>query len=131
VLNLLSDLQADLGVSFLFITHDLAVVSEIASRVAVMYLGRIVEMGECDEVLRAPQHPYTRLLLSAAPRLAPSVSVAYRRRAGVAALATSRMLLPDSLSTGGARVRRGRPRAGGQGRDEHPAGGVPLPRRRQ
>jgi oligopeptide/dipeptide ABC transporter ATP-binding protein len=77
VLNLLSDLQADLGVSFLFITHDLAVVSEIASRVAVMYLGRIVEMGECDEVLRAPQHPYTRLLLSAAPRLAPSVSVAY------------------------------------------------------
>ena len=77
VLNLLSSLQAELGVSFLFITHDLAVVSEIASRVAVMYLGRVVEMGECDDVLRSPKHPYTRLLLSAAPRLAPSVVVAY------------------------------------------------------
>ena len=77
VLNLLPGLQAELGLSFLFITHDLAVVSEIASRVAVMYLGRIVEMGECDDVLRSPQHPYTRLLLSAAPRLAPAVAVAY------------------------------------------------------
>jgi oligopeptide transport system ATP-binding protein len=77
VLNLLLDLQRDLGVSYLFITHDLAVVSEIATRVAVMYLGRIVEIGETDEVLRAPQHPYTRLLLSAAPRLTDVVKVAY------------------------------------------------------
>jgi oligopeptide/dipeptide ABC transporter ATP-binding protein len=67
VLNLLADLQRDLGVAYLFITHDLAVVSEIADTVAVMYLGRIVEFGTRAQVLSAPAHPYTRALLSAAP----------------------------------------------------------------
>jgi oligopeptide/dipeptide ABC transporter ATP-binding protein len=69
VLNLLADLQAELGVGYLFITHDIAVVSEIADRVAVMYLGRVVETGSRQEVLGAPRHPYTRALLSAAPHL--------------------------------------------------------------
>jgi oligopeptide/dipeptide ABC transporter ATP-binding protein len=69
VLNLLADLQARLGVGYVFITHDIAVVSEIADRVAVMYLGRVVETGTRSEVLGSPRHPYTRALLSAAPHL--------------------------------------------------------------
>ena len=69
VLNLLSELQQRLGIAYLFITHDLAVVSEIADVVAVMYLGRIVEIGTREAVLGGPQHPYTQALLSAAPRV--------------------------------------------------------------
>ena len=69
VLNLIRDLQERLGVGFIFITHDLAVVSEIADVVAVMYLGRVIETGTREEVLGNPQHPYTQALLSAAPGL--------------------------------------------------------------
>lgn len=69
VLNLLRDLQDRLGISYLFITHDLAVVSEIADMVAVMYLGRIIEWGTRAQVLGDPQHPYTQALLSAAPSM--------------------------------------------------------------
>jgi len=64
---LLKRLQAELGVAFLFITHNFAVVEYLAHDVAVMYLGRIVERGRADEVLRSPRHPYTRALLSAVP----------------------------------------------------------------
>ena len=67
ILNLLKHLQAELGVAFLFITHNFAVVEYLAHDVAVMYLGRIVERGRADEVLRSPRHPYTRALLSAVP----------------------------------------------------------------
>ncbi|HEX5004991.1 MAG TPA: oligopeptide/dipeptide ABC transporter ATP-binding protein [Gemmatimonadales bacterium] len=67
VLNLLADLQARRGISYLFIAHDLAVVRQLAHRVAVMYLGRIVEQGPTAEVLARPAHPYTRALLSAVP----------------------------------------------------------------
>ena len=67
ILNLLKALQADLGVAYLFITHNFAVVEYLAHDVAVMYLGRIVEQGRAEEVLRRPQHPYTRALLSAVP----------------------------------------------------------------
>jgi peptide/nickel transport system ATP-binding protein/oligopeptide transport system ATP-binding protein len=69
ILELLADLRRDLGLSMLFITHDLGVVAQVADRVAVMYAGRIVEEGPVDEVLRAPKHPYTEGLLRAAPRL--------------------------------------------------------------
>jgi peptide/nickel transport system ATP-binding protein len=67
ILNLLKALQGDLGVAYLFITHNFAVVEYLAHDVAVMYLGRIVERGRAEEVLRSPQHPYTRALLSAVP----------------------------------------------------------------
>ena len=71
VVNLLKDLQARLGLSYLFIAHDLAVVKHVADRVAVMYLGRIVEIGPKDVVFANPRHPYTRVLLSAIPRPDP------------------------------------------------------------
>ena len=67
ILNLLRSLQTDLGLAYLFITHNFAVVDYLAHEVAVMYLGRIVERGLVDEVLRSLQHPYTRALLSAVP----------------------------------------------------------------
>ena len=71
ILNLLKDLQAELGLSYLFITHDLNVVRYVADRVAVMYLGQIVELAETEELFTAPIHPYTRALLSAVPSLDP------------------------------------------------------------
>ncbi len=71
ILNLLQQLQRDLGLSYLFITHNLSVVSYLAHAVAVMYLGRIVERGTVTEILDAPRHPYTKALLSAVPTVDP------------------------------------------------------------
>jgi peptide/nickel transport system ATP-binding protein len=71
ILNLLKDLQERLGLAYLFITHDISVVSYLAHEVAVMYLGRVVEHGLVDEVLDEPRHPYTRALLSAVPVVDP------------------------------------------------------------
>ena len=67
VVNLLVDLQADLGLAMLFISHDLRVVRQVSRRVAVMYLGRIVEEGDADDLFARPAHPYTKALVSAAP----------------------------------------------------------------
>jgi peptide/nickel transport system ATP-binding protein len=72
ILNLLKDLQDRSGLAYLFITHNIAVVEYLAHRVAVMYLGRIVEEGRVDEVLTAPKHPYTQALLAAVPRVGAS-----------------------------------------------------------
>ena len=71
VLNLLSDLKTELGLSMLFVAHNMAVVRQVCDRVAVMYLGRIVETGVTGDVFTRPQHPYTRLLLASVPRMRP------------------------------------------------------------
>ncbi|MCK9282776.1 MAG: ABC transporter ATP-binding protein [Rhodocyclaceae bacterium] len=69
ILNLLRDLRASLGLAYLFITHNIAVVDYLADEVAVMYLGRIVERGTAEEILRNPRHPYTVALIAAVPRV--------------------------------------------------------------
>jgi peptide/nickel transport system ATP-binding protein len=69
ILNLMSDLQAQLGLTYLFISHNLAVVSHVADRIGVMYLGRLVELAMAEELFARPRHPYTRMLLDAVPDL--------------------------------------------------------------
>jgi peptide/nickel transport system ATP-binding protein len=72
ILELLKELQDELGVGYLFISHDMAVVEQVSHRVAVMYLGQIVEMGPAQAVLGDPRHPYTKKLLSAVPIADPA-----------------------------------------------------------
>jgi peptide/nickel transport system ATP-binding protein len=71
VLNLLQELKAERGLTYLFISHDLNVVQYVSDRVLVMYLGQVVETGPVDDIYRAPRHPYTRALLSAVPSMDP------------------------------------------------------------
>jgi peptide/nickel transport system ATP-binding protein len=73
VINLLDELKVKLGVSYLFVAHDLSVVRHIADRVAVMYLGDFVEHGDVDDIFENPQHPYTKALLSAIPVPDPDI----------------------------------------------------------
>ena len=74
VLNLMKDLQTELGLSYLFISHDLAVVQYMADRIGVMYLGRIVEEGPAKEVVKNPKHPYTKALIDSIPVPDPEFS---------------------------------------------------------
>jgi len=74
VLNLLHDLKLKRAMAYIFITHDIGVVQHLADRVAVMYLGKIVEIGPADRVLSTPAHPYTQLLLNAVPRIGVALS---------------------------------------------------------
>jgi peptide/nickel transport system ATP-binding protein len=77
IINLLEDLQRQLGLTYLFVAHDLAVIRHISARVAVMYLGRVMEVADRDEIYRNPRHPYTQALLEAVPTPDPA---AERRR---------------------------------------------------
>ena len=87
IINLLDELRAGLGLSYLFVAHDLAVVRHIADRVAVMYLGRIVEIGDVDAVFDFPTHPYTQALLVGGPDPRP----------GARSAAGSRIVLTGDL----------------------------------
>jgi oligopeptide/dipeptide ABC transporter ATP-binding protein len=93
VLNLLKAIQRDLGVSYLFITHNLSVIPHIAHRVVVLYRGRVVETGPADQVCARPGHPYTQALISAAPAPDPAEQRARRRTRKPAAAIT---VLPAS-----------------------------------
>ena len=72
IINLLAELRARLGLAMIFISHDLSVIRHVSDRIAVMYLGRLVEIGPADAVFDAPAHPYTRALLSAVPQVDPA-----------------------------------------------------------
>ena len=76
ILNLLIELQEELGLTYLFIAHDLAVVRYIADRVAVMYLGKIVELGDAEEIIEQPRHPYTISLMASVPVADPDAPLA-------------------------------------------------------
>ena len=71
VVNLLQDLQSDLNLTYLFVAHDMSVVRQVSNRIAVMYVGKLVEVAESEELLRSPKHPYSETLLSAVPRPNP------------------------------------------------------------
>ena len=94
ILNLMGDLQARLGLTYLFISHNLAVVSQVADRVGVMYAGRIVELAPAAELFSRPRHPYTRMLLDAVPDL----SMAGKPRVPVAGEVPNPLALPPGCA---------------------------------
>ena len=100
ILNLIEDLQAEFGLTYVFIAHDLSVVRHVSNRVAVMYLGRIAEIGPVEEIYSRARHPYTASLLSAVPAV--------------------------DVARGGDQARAGHPR-GGRALVDQPADGLPVP----
>jgi peptide/nickel transport system ATP-binding protein len=113
VINLLQDIKREKQLALIFISHDLAVVRNVSDRVAVLYMGRLVEIGDADLIYGFPAHPYTRTLLEAVPIPDPAV----RPRIGDEAVAAPSRLVPPS----GCRFRTRCPRAGARCGDEDPA----------
>ena len=116
IINLLEDLREKFNLTYLFIAHDLSVVRHLCQRVAVMYLGRVVELAECDELFDNPLHPYTRALLAAVPVPDPTVEASrafqpVQRRGAEPDQPAARLRLPSALSA------RGRANAGSTGRN--------------
>jgi peptide/nickel transport system ATP-binding protein len=85
ILNLLLDLQDRLGLTYLFVSHDLTVVKHVSDRIAVMYVGQLVELGQRDQVITTPRHPYTASLLAAVPKPDPRERAAFSPPLGEAA----------------------------------------------
>ncbi len=135
VLNLLNDLQQQLGISYIFISHDLSVVRHVADRVSVMYLGRIIESGQTEAVFEHPDHPYTAALMSAAPKLdasAPQGEDPALWRDPVTAEPAVGMPVPDQVLEGHRGVRHHPAAAGGRPRGSGPHRRMPssaAPRR--
>jgi peptide/nickel transport system ATP-binding protein len=113
ILNLLAELQAKLGLSYLFISHNLAVVYLIATRVAVMYLGRLVEVGQAETVLTSPDHPYTQALLAAVPTPRPAGGAAQGQLPEPARPAAG-LPLPSALPGGAGNLQQRGASAGGE-----------------
>ena len=111
MLNLFADLQREFGLTYLFITHDLGVVSHISDRIAVMYLGKFVELADADDIAERPLHPYTEALLSAEPvplprHLREGERIVLRRRDPEPDLAAVGLPLPHALPLRAGHLRR-------------------------
>ena len=137
IVNLLADLQSELGLTYVFIAHDLSVVRHVSDRIAVMYLGKIVEIADAKTLFERPRHPYTAALLSALPVPDPDVADARRRillsgDVPVAGRPAVRLPLPPALPQGARGVRRSREPAARGARRRFAAAphGLPLPDRR-